>query len=225
MVTYAGVVFDLDETLVDRHGSLTRYASGLWRLHRHLIELGEDDFIARFHEIDDRARTPRKAFFERFTSSVLPHLGVAEFEEHFFDGAWAAPILFDGVVELLSSLREGGYRTGIITNGGQRPQSAKILNSGLDKMVDAFLISESFGASKPAPEIYAAMAERLQLDLQRSWFVGDCPVADVVGSTRAGFKAIWVERYTPWPPNEPAVYHAKIRTVADLLDVIDPVRV
>jgi len=217
---HAGVLFDLDETLVNRHASLTRYAASLWQAQRQNVALDEQQFIARFHAIDKGGRTPRKAFFERFTANVLPHVSAADFENHFFDGAWAEPTLFNDVVALLGSLRERDYRIGIISNGSQRPQSAKIRNSPLRDLVDDVLISEACGLRKPDAAIFAAMAERLDLDVSRSWFVGDDPVADVVGAARAGYKAVWVERHTPWPIDEAIIYEARIGALADLPGVM-----
>ncbi|MEC5387440.1 HAD family hydrolase [Uliginosibacterium sp. H3] len=220
MGSHAGVVFDLDETLVNRRDSLTRYAMSLWAAQRGRQPLDQPAFVTRFHALDNGGRTPRKVFFERFTSELLPHVTAADFENHFYDGAWAEPILFDDVVSVLGELRLRDYRIGIISNGGQRAQSAKILNSPLRDLVDDFLISESFGATKPDAAIFKAMAERLDLDVARTWFVGDDPVADIVGGLRAGFKAVWVERHTSWPEAEPAVYTARITALGDLRSVM-----
>jgi putative hydrolase of the HAD superfamily len=218
---HAGVLFDLDETLVDRRGSLTRYASSLWQREQQAIALSEAEFVACFHEIDDRARTPRKEFFQRFTASVLPRLSAAAFEEDFYNRTWESPVLFDGVVRVLATLRQRGYRLGIVTNGGERAQSAKIRNSPLGELVDTWIVSGALGVEKPDPAIYAEAVARLDLDLTRSWFVGDSPVRDVVGPSRAGFKAIWIERpgelHVPWPADEPPCYIARVGSIAAVL--------
>lgn len=215
-----GVIFDLDETLVDRYAALTRYAAALWREQGGLVGLDEAQFLARFHELDNRGRTPRKLFFSNFTAQVMPQFSAAEFGEHFFDGAWAEPLLFADAVEVLTMLRARGYRVGIISNGSQRPQSAKIRNSPLRELVDTFLVSESVGVKKPDPAIFAAMADSLALDVGRSWFVGDDPVADVIGAARSGFQAVWLERYTPWPIDEARAYVARIETLSALRSII-----
>jgi putative hydrolase of the HAD superfamily len=220
MGAHAGVVFDLDETLVDRRGSLTRYAMALWLAQQDKVLLDENAFVARFHVLDNGGHTSRKVFFERVTNELLPHMAAADFENHFYDGAWAEPILFDDVVTVLSDLRKRGYPIGIISNGGQRAQSAKIHNSPLRGLVDDFLISEVFGATKPDPAIFAAMAERLNLDVARSWFIGDDPLADMAGATRAGFKAVWIERHTPWPAAEAPLYTARITALGSLPGVM-----
>jgi putative hydrolase of the HAD superfamily len=221
---HAGVLFDLDETLVDRRGSLTRYASKLWQREQQAIALSEPEFIARFHEIDDRARTPRKEFFQRFSAEMLPAFSAADFEEDFYSGAWASPLLFDDVVLVLTTLRQRGYGLGIISNGSERPQTAKIRNSPLGGLVDTFIVSGAFGAKKPDPAIYAEAVARLDLDVARSWFVGDSPVPDVVGPTHAGFKAIWIERpgelQVPWPADQPPCYAARVDAIAAVLDLI-----
>nr|WP_231930716.1 HAD hydrolase-like protein [Micromonospora coriariae] len=47
----------------------------------------------------------------------------------------------------------------IVTNGRTSQQEAKIRNTGLDRLVHGWVVSETIGHRKPAPEIFHAAAE------------------------------------------------------------------
>jgi len=132
----------------------------------------------------------------------------------------ATSSLFEGVVDLLVTLRAKGWRIGIVTNGGVASQSAKIENSGLADLIDGSVISSAFGFKKPAPEIFRHMIEKLGIDPNRSWFVGDDPRADMFGARRVGFRTCWVERYSAWPADLPRCYDARIRDTVGCLQVL-----
>lgn len=183
-----GIVFDLDETLVDRRGSLDVYARRLNEAFYESASARGDAFVAEFHRLDGNGRVPRDEFFERLSAKLFKDVTAAQIKAHFEATAWTNPILFDGVRDLLRSIRARNWRIGIVTNGGVPAQSAKIANSGLADLIDASVISAAFGMKKPAPEIFNHIAEQLQVNPAQSWFVGDDPRADIWGAGQVGFK-------------------------------------
>ncbi len=191
-----GVVFDLDETLVDRRGSLDAYARRLNEAFADSAVATGDLFVSEFHRLDGNGRVPRDEFFERLSAVLFRDVSAARIKEHFETTAWTQPFLFDEVPELLRSIRERGWRIGIVTNGGVAAQSAKIENSGLAELIDESVISAAFGMKKPAPEIFRHLTDQLHIDPALSWFVGDDPRADIWGAAQVGFKTCWVERYS-----------------------------
>jgi putative hydrolase of the HAD superfamily len=126
------------------------------------------------------------------------------------------------VRDLLRSIRDRDWRIGIVTNGGTLAQSAKMRNSGLVDLIDGSVISASFGMKKPAPEIFRHMIERLGIDPEQSWFVGDDPRADVCGARQVGFRTCWVERYSSWPTDLPRCYDARVGATVDCLGIVAP---
>ena len=205
-----GVVFDLDETLVDRRTSLDAYARRLYDEFRASIALEEADFVVRFHELDGFGRIPRERFFDTLSAAAFADVSSAQIAEHFAVHAWRSPRLFDGVPALLQELRVSGWRIGIVTNGGVPSQSAKIDNSGLSEWIDHVVISAAFGAKKPDPAIFRHMIDRLGIDPAQSWFVGDDPRADIHGARQVGFRTIWVERHSTWPDDLQRCYDARV---------------
>jgi putative hydrolase of the HAD superfamily len=215
-----GIVFDLDETLVDRRGSLDIYARRLNDAFAESATERDDAFVATFHRLDGNGRVPRDEFFERVSSELFRNVTAAQIKAHFEATAWTNPILFDGVRELLRSIRARNWRIGIVTNGGVPAQSAKIANSGLADLIDASVISAAFGMKKPAPEIFRHIVERLQVDPAQSWFIGDDPRADIWGSKQVGFKTCWIERYSAWPDDLERRYDARVAATSDCWEVI-----
>jgi putative hydrolase of the HAD superfamily len=215
-----GAVFDLDETLVDRRGSLGLYARRLRSAFSDSVVLPEAEFIAEFHRLDGNGRVPRDEFFEALAAALFRRVPPRRIKEHFEATAWTEPRLFDGVADLLVALRANGWRIGIITNGGVPSQSAKIENSGLAELIDRSVISSAFGFKKPAPEIFHHMIAALGIDPRRSWFVGDDPRADMWGANCVDLRTCWVERYSAWPADLPRCYDARVDDIVDCLGAL-----
>jgi putative hydrolase of the HAD superfamily len=215
-----GVVFDLDETLVDRRGSLDVYSKRLYSAFADSVVVPEGEFRTEFHRLDGNGRVLRDEFFESLSAALFRGVPASRVKEHFEATAWTEPRLFEGIVDLLTLLRAQDWRIGIITNGGIPSQAAKIENSGLGELIDGFVISSAFGFKKPAPEIYRHMIEALGIEPHQSWFVGDDPRADVWGAKQVGFRTCWVERYAVWPADLPHCYDAHINHTVDCLRVV-----
>jgi FMN phosphatase YigB (HAD superfamily) len=214
-----GVVFDLDETLVDRRLTLDEYARGL------LSEFGTaiarpEEFVAKFHQFDGNGEVPREEFFSRLASELFTGVTAQHLGSHFEANAWQKPRLFPGTTATLLCFRERGWRIGIITNGGAYSQSAKIANSGLSDLVHCSVISSVIGCRKPDREIFLYTAAQLGVVSNVSWFVGDDPRADIWGATQVGLRAVWVERYKPWPDEFFRCYDARVTSVSEVLDAV-----
>jgi putative hydrolase of the HAD superfamily len=215
-----GIVFDLDETLVDRRGSLDSYSQKLFSAFSESVVVPLDEFVAEFHRLDGNGRVPRDEFFAALAAALFRNVPTHRIKEHFEATAWLQPRLFGGIVDVLQALRAEGWRVGIVTNGGVPAQTAKIENSGLSNLIDSHVISAAFGSKKPAPEIFRHVIELLRIDPDQSWFVGDDPRADIWGAKQIGFQTCWVERYSVWPADLPRCYDARVTDTADILGVV-----
>ena len=213
-----GILFDLDETLIDRRRSLDRYARALRGAYSG--RLAEDEFVAHFHRLDGAGRVPRRQFFERIARELFDDATADAIEAHFYTHAWRAPLLHDGMAAILQNVRARGWRSGIITNGGVVAQSAKIDNSGLRASVDGAVISDAFGVKKPDPTIFRSLIDALGIDPAQSWFVGDDPRADVWGAKQVGLRACWIERYAAWPDELPRCYDVRVTNAEQLRAVL-----
>ena len=125
------VVFDLDETLLDRKGSLDIYAGCLWSSFEANANLDERDFLRTFHDLDGNGRVSRPAFFDGMSRVAFTGVSPAEIATHFNSTAWLRPILFPGALNVVKAFKSNGYAIGVVTNGSSLSQNSKIANSGL----------------------------------------------------------------------------------------------
>lgn len=116
-------------------------------------------------------------------------------------------MLYDGVVEAVGRLRSAGFVTVVVTN---QPDVARGRLSvadadrfselvqdevGVDLVIDCRHDSvEKCGCRKPEPGMFLEARSRLELDLARSFMIGD-RLVDVVAAQRAGVTAILLERW------------------------------
>jgi putative hydrolase of the HAD superfamily len=108
------------------------------------------------------------------------------------------------VRDALTAAREAGWASMIVTNGRVAQQTAKIRNSGLDEMVDGWVISEAIGVKKPSPEIFRAAAAVAGRALSGAWMIGDSAPADIGGAHALGLSSVWISLGRAW--TEPT-YH------------------
>ena len=95
-------------------------------------------------------------------------------------------------VETLITVRESGWRIGVLTNGRPDIQARKAAALGLRACVDQIVFAEDWGSGrgKPEPEPFSVVLDRLQADPASSVFVGDDPWCDMFGARRAGMRTI-----------------------------------
>jgi putative hydrolase of the HAD superfamily len=211
-----GIVFDLDETLIDRKGSLNHYARLLWTTFKANTDLKQPDFLTAFHNLDGNGRVARAKFFADLSETVFLGVTPDTIAQHFHAHAWLAPTLFPGVIDVINTFRQHSWPVGVVTNGGSHAQNSKLNNADIARHLDAYVISAEFGAKKPDPAIYAEIAQQLDIDPTTSWFVGDDPISDVVGPSRFGFNTAWLQRYLPWPTDQDPCYTYRITHIAEL---------
>jgi putative hydrolase of the HAD superfamily len=211
-----GIVFDLDETLHDRHASIDGWARRLREAFAARTAFDESAFVALVHRLDANGRRDREQFFAQVAAQGFQDVDTGEVRAHFGECAWTSPVLFPNVVPTLEALRRRGLPIGIVTNGSSASQNAKIRNSPLVKLVDAYLVSGDLGVRKPDRAIFLRIMDALSLDAAASWFVGDDPTLDVWGAAQAGMKAAWIPRRVAWPDNLRVCHDARLADIAEV---------
>ncbi len=104
------------------------------------------------------------------------------------------------------------YRLFALSNG-----NADLGRCGIAHLFDGHVTARSAGAAKPDARIFAELIERAGVDAARVLHVGDDPLADVVGATRAGMQSIWLNRDARvWPMQ----FSLPARTISTLAEII-----
>jgi putative hydrolase of the HAD superfamily len=81
-----------------------------------------------------------------------------------------------------------------VTNNLLDEQQAKITLCGFDPYVDALIVSEVAGVSKPHPAIFRQALEAVGCQPSESVMVGDSWAADIEGARAAAIRPIWFNR-------------------------------
>ncbi len=110
----------------------------------------------------------------------------------------SAIVLWDDTVSTLVALREGGYKLGILTNGGIKAQQDKLSHTSIVPYFDAVIIAEMLPHGKPHATAFYAICEKLGVLPSEAAYVGDHPLNDIEGAKKAGLTAIWIP-YAPYP--------------------------
>ena len=214
-VKLEAVLFDLDETLHARAPSVARFAR---QLHREAsLDMPEAEFVDLVLSRDERGRRPTEGLWTWLATCFDLGKTAEQVVRAYRTTAWDQPVLYPGAMETLRRLRP--LRLGIVTNGSELSQAAKIRNSGLEAITDAVAISGVLGIRKPEPAIFLEICSRLGVAPSRCVMVGDSPEHDIAGGRAAGMRTIWVARGT-WPQDRPRDYDAVVSRVADVLPLV-----
>jgi putative hydrolase of the HAD superfamily len=212
------ILFDLDETLVDRTNSIACYIHRLYHRYQ-LPPEGYPAFYQRFVELDQHGYAVRAEVFATLIQEFAVATTLEVWLDDFRQNAWTECLCFPDVDQVLNTLRGRGYQLGIITNGSRASQRAKIQAAKLDSYMDVILVSEEEGIKKPDPAIFLRAAEQLNVAPGACLFIGDHPDLDIMGAQAVGMQAVWVPRHLPWPAGQAQSCHI-VTTLAEIMHLL-----
>jgi len=224
-----GVLFDIDDTLVDLEFAMT---SALRGVSEHLLPGLDEAGWERFGRIFTRETTH---YYDRYLAgeltfneqrllrgrAALGHFGV-ELEEGEQAHHWVSSYAslqhsyiraFDDVAPLLDALDAAGVPYGAVSNNVHDYQRVKLDAAGL-RRIGVLVGTDTIGVPKPDPAIYLEGVRRLGIGPGETLYVGDNRLLDAEGATAAGLLGIWLNR-----SGEPAPGFAG-REVSSLLELL-----
>lgn len=216
------VLLDLDGVLMD-HRRAAREAVHVWLGDRATPAVVDAWFRAQDVRLADwraGAATWQEQRRNRLRD-VLPLLGEpvgtdAELDARFetgylpaYERSWRG---YDDAAPALRALAAGGVRLGVLTNGSEAQQHAKLRAVGLADTVGPVFTAERLGVRKPDPRAFLLACAGLGVDPAAVLHVGDEHEVDVLGARAAGLTAVLLDRDGTAPPAERAV----IRSLAQL---------
>lgn len=195
------VIFDLDHTLFDRHGTLRKIAPQ-FRTEFNVKDSVTDEEIAEKwiyaddHFVYDGWQYIFAYLVENGIFETPPEY--TEYRSFVYKTFAKTAVAFDETIPMLTALKNQGYRTGLITNGGHSLQYKKLEMLGLAPYFDEIIVSGDVMTDKPDKEIFLIMADKLSLSPSEMIYVGDNPVNDIKGARSAGYKTIWMKSTGFW---------------------------
>ncbi|MEU6389454.1 HAD family hydrolase [Streptomyces sp. NPDC046939] len=197
------LLLDLDNTLVNRDSAFRDAVAAFLAEHR----LPDTD-LTWVMTTDASGYTARHdvatAMADRYRDAV-PAEAIHALLDH---GAADSVTLTAPTREALEQAHSDGWTCVIVTNGRTAQQEDKIRSSGLDRLVQGWVISEEVGHKKPDPEIFHAAADTVGIPLTASWVIGDSPHADIAGAHALGMRSVWVSNGKPWTQSSFRPTHA-----------------
>ena len=104
----------------------------------------------------------------------------------------------DVVIERIRSLREAGYRIGLVTNNVKEASSQWRELVPVHELFDVIVDSSEVGMRKPNPAIFLHALEQLGVEPSHAVFLDDAP-GNVAGAKAAGLHGILVDAADPVP--------------------------
>jgi putative hydrolase of the HAD superfamily len=218
------VLFDPDETLLDRTKSLRAFLKDQFERHAdHLGYVRSDEWCTRFLVPDGRGHVHKSVVYPNILAEFggrAEHAEILLADYRARCARFAQP--FDGMGAVLKELRARGLALGIVTNGETEFQSKHVEALELNGLVDAVLISEREGLRKPDAALFLRAATACRTEPSRCLFVGDNPVADVLGAHAAGMSTAWFHGTAEWPTDAPSNPGASIDHLSQVLALARP---
>ncbi|MBL6947793.1 MAG: haloacid dehalogenase type II [Rhodospirillales bacterium] len=98
------------------------------------------------------------------------------------------------VKEVLTTLKNGGLKTAILSNGSPKMLNAAVQNAGIDGVLDDSFSVDSIGIYKPHPSVYQMSVDGLDVDAGRICFMSS-NAWDAAAAANFGFRVVWVNRF------------------------------
>ena len=196
-----GLVFDLDNTLLDRQTTFIRVASDFYEEHLCTpTSVPRDDAVAMMVRWDGDGYANREEMLTRWICA-WPEAGLDMGTlTKWYRSAMERHVQPDIEVNgFLAYLNDRQVPWGIVTNGS-RNQRPKCRAAGLDQLAPFIIVSEEAGYAKPDARIFRDALNATGLTSpEQIMFIGDNPLADIDGAKRFGMKAAWIRRGREYP--------------------------
>ncbi len=187
------MLVDLDNTLIDRDSAFRAAVASFLTEHR----LPGTD-LGWIMSLDASGYTARDVVASAMAHRYEGAAPGAAIRALLDNGGADRAMLARETEEALVAARARGWTCVIVTNGRTVQQEAKIRNTGLDRLVHGWVVSEAIGHRKPGPEIFHAAAGIVRTSLLDAWVIGDSAESDIAGAMALGLGSVWVSNGRTW---------------------------
>ena len=167
----------------------------------------DEETCTAYHHINDalwkaleRGETTQKQLkVERF-ARLLQRLGRTDMDAAAVAARYSEQLathddLLPGALELLEALH-GRMKIALVSNGVSAIQRGRLSRSPILPLLDAVIISEELGVSKPDPRMVDAALTALGCaDKSRALLLGDSLTADIPAAMNAGIDSMYLDRH------------------------------
>ena len=203
VMRFAGMFFDLDDTLVDDDISTKFGVDQLFlKYTNELVENRDtlwDEALQVYYPAFLRGEISVQALQTSRIRYVLKMPDLSEQEaldafEYFMEHYVESTQMFPDTLSVLKSLKASGVRLGVISNGPDEMQQRKIRAIGLHDFFDVIVTAERAGIGKPNSGIFELALSEMGLPASQCCCVGDNLQNDAIGAQEAGLTGIFLDR-------------------------------
>lgn len=187
------VLFDLDETLLDRNASLRHFLKDQReRLGKELKDVNAYSYEEDFIEWDANGYVTKEIVYQKIIERhQIQSFSVKELLNDYLTHFHSSSIPFAHLKSTLTALKQKSLKLAIISNGRTHFQKRVIDALEIDAFFDAVFISEEEGLKKPDPALFLRATEQLGVKPEECLFIGDHPDNDVAGAEAVGMTGVW----------------------------------
>lgn len=212
-----GVLFDIDDTLVDLHAAmkdamiaasrplLPGFGAADWdgfaALYMADAERYYDRYVAGEFSFTEQRGLRARAVFAHFGTPGFDAVAEREWIEDFERAQPGSIKAYPDVVPALDALDAAGIPYGAVSNNVHDYQRAKLDHAGLQR-ISILVGIDTVNAAKPDPRVFWEGCRLLGTAPADTLYVGDNYLIDAEGSAAAGLQAVWLDRKGRGTPSD-----------------------
>lgn len=224
MTALKGVIFDLDNTLLD-----------FMRMKKVAVRAGVEAMVEAGLEVDpQQALVDVLAIYNRegfeyqevFDDYLKEQTGAVNYKYlasgivAYRRAKEASLVLYPRVNVTLMELAKRGLKLGVVSDAPSREAWLRLCYLNLHHMFDGVITFDDTGIHKPAPEPFKAICRLLGIAPGEALMVGDWPERDLVGAAQLGMKTAFA-RYGNAHGVETSGADYELDDIHQLLDIVE----
>jgi putative hydrolase of the HAD superfamily len=197
-VKYQAVIFDLYGTLVanfpesEGNAVLKQVAA--------VLKVPPENYISHWRAAYNERMTGAHPDFRACIKNICQQLGVQPTDDQIqaaasirADMTWMEVMSYrEGALEVLSYLKDNGYKTGLISNASM--ETTRVWpNTALAPLIDTSVFSCIEGILKPDPRIFQIAMERLAVSPEKCLYVADGMSRELTTASKLGMHSVLIK--------------------------------
>ncbi len=205
---YTSLFLDLDNTLLDFSKAEAVAVRAVLKSHSlpyddETVKL-YSDINRSFWESFERGEIEKSEIFEGRFKLLLKKLersgDAAAISKDYCLNLSNQAFTVEGAIEVLTYLKNKGYKLYATTNGIALTQFKRIKSSGLSDYFDGVFVSETVNHQKPEKEYFDSVIESIpEKDKSKMLIIGDSQSSDILGGINSSIDTCWYNPHSAEP--------------------------
>lgn len=218
MKKYDYLIFDIDNTLLDFSKSEYYALQAVFTKYGVIFN---EETLAEYKEINHslwtkleegriKKETVLNTRFAKFFATQGVRVDGSTVDDQFRQLLEERNDVIPDAVELLTDLKEKGYKIFAGTNGVGRTQRKRLENACFTNFFDNLYISEEVGFEKPDARFFETIFTKENIkDVSKVLMIGDSLSSDIRGANRVGIDSVWLNRFSETVVNDNPRYECE----------------